>query len=53
VKKEGLEDELNTYKKNGYMEKVKFLANADEKLEAQLKEQRQAERQARARAQNM
>ena len=40
----GLEDELATYRKNGYLEKVAFLKKTDEHLEAELKEQRQKER---------
>ena len=40
----GLEDELATYRKNGYLEKMSFLKKTDEHLEAELKEQRQKER---------
>ena len=40
----GLEDELSTYRKNGYLEKMSFLKKTDDHLEAELKEQRQKER---------
>ena len=40
----GLEDELSTYRKNGYLEKMSFLKKTDDALEAELKEQRQKER---------
>lgn len=40
----GLEDELATYRKNGYLEKMSFLKKTDDHLEAELKEQRQKER---------
>jgi hypothetical protein len=51
-KEHNLEDELSTYRKNGYLEKMKFLKKTDDHLEAELKEQRQKEREARARAQH-
>jgi len=44
VSRAGLEDELSTYRKNGYLEKMSFLKKTDDHLEAELKEQRQKER---------
>ena len=45
--KEGLEDELATYRKDGYIEKQGFLQRSDARLEEILKAERQKEREAR------
>jgi hypothetical protein len=49
-RKEGLEDELATYRKDGYLEKQRFLRETDARAEADLSEQRRKEREARDKA---
>lgn len=45
--KEGIEDELSTYRKDGYVEKMSFLARSDARLDEILRDDRKKEREAR------
>lgn len=45
--KEGIEDELATYRKDGYVEKMGFLQRSDARLDEILRKERQAERETR------
>mmetsp|Transcript_2631 Transcript_2631/g.6899 ORF Transcript_2631/g.6899 Transcript_2631/m.6899 type:complete len:194 (-) Transcript_2631:53-634(-) len=44
TKEEGLTDELDQYRKNGYLQKVAFLNRTDDRQEQKLKEMRQTKR---------